>query len=259
MSIDLKRLRVDPTPANEESRYRALMRQHHYLGDLPKIGHTLWYVATYDQQWVALVSFSGSSLKCAARDTWIGWESRHQYGRLKLIANNSRFLILPDWHLPNVGSKVLALCQRRIQADWLAHFKQPLLLLETFVDPTRYAGTVYKAANWHRVGQTQGSRRIRGGYSAKDGTPKLVFVSTLQANARFELSRPVMHPRYRQESPQNHAQARTHGCAAVILQRHCRPAPRSGTAPPAANRAGPGRRGHAVRHGRLQGHGWVGQ
>ena len=201
MSIDLKRLRVDPTPANEESRYRALMRQHHYLGDLPKIGHTLWYVATYDQQWVALVSFSGSSLKCAARDTWIGWESRHQYGRLKLIANNSRFLILPDWHLPNVGSKVLALCQRRIQADWLAHFKQPLLLLETFVDPTRYAGTVYKAANWHGVGQTQGSRRIRGGYSAKDGTPKLVFVSALQANARFELSRPVMHPRYRQESP----------------------------------------------------------
>ena len=131
------------------------MRQHHYLGDLPKIGHTLWYIATFDQPWVALFSFSGSSLKCAARDTWIGWESRHQYGRLKLIANNSRCLILPDWHLPNVGSKVLALCQRR----------------------------------------------IRGGYSARDGAPKLVFVRTLQANARFELSRPVMHPRYRQESP----------------------------------------------------------
>ena len=136
------------------------MQRHHYLGDLAKIGHTLCYVATHGQEWVALLTFSTSSLKCAARDRWIGWNYRHQYGRLKLIANNSRFLILPEWHRPNLGSKVLALCEARIGADWLTHFKQPLLMLETFVNPTRYRGTVYPASNWLCVGQTQGSRRI---------------------------------------------------------------------------------------------------
>ena len=69
------------------------MRQHHYLGALPKIGETLWYVAVCRHEWVALLSFSASALKCEARDRWIGWDFRLQYGRLKLIVNNSRFLI----------------------------------------------------------------------------------------------------------------------------------------------------------------------
>ncbi len=147
MQIDLKQISVRPVIGSEEPRYRELMRQHHYLGDLAKIGHTLWYVALVDRQWAALLSFSASALKCAVRERWIGWDYRHQYGRLKLIANNSRFLILPAWHVPNLGSKVLALCQQRIASDWLVHFKQPLLLLETCVDPSRFCGTVYRAAN----------------------------------------------------------------------------------------------------------------
>ena len=84
----------------------------------------LWHVATYEQEWVALPSFSAFALKCAAVDTWIDWDFRLQYGHLKLIANNSHFLILPDWHRPNLGSNVLALCQRRIDSNWLAHFGQ---------------------------------------------------------------------------------------------------------------------------------------
>lgn len=201
MRIDLKRISVRPVSAGEEGRYRELMRQHHYLGDLGKIGHTIWYVATYEQEWVALLTFSASALKCAARDRWIGWDFRHQYGRLKLIANNSRFLILPDWHHPNLGSKVLALCERRIVADWLAFFHQPLLVLETFVDTARYRGTVYRAGNWTCLGQTQGSRRIQGGYSARDGSPKLVFVRALRDDARRQLSLPLLPIPYRQESP----------------------------------------------------------
>lgn len=201
MPINLKQIMVHPISASEEPHYRELMQRHHYLGDLAKIGHTLWYVATFDQEWVALVSFSASALKCAARDRWIGWDFRRQYGRLKLIANNSRFLILPDWHHPNLGSKVLALCQRRIAADWLAHFDQPLLLLETFVDTARYRGTVYRAGNWTCVGQTQGHRRIQGGYSACKGSPKLVFVRTLRPDAQSQLCRPLIEAPYRQESP----------------------------------------------------------
>jgi hypothetical protein len=102
------------------------MQQHHYLGSLPKIGETLWYVVAWRDQWVALLSFSASALKCAARDRWFGWNLRHQYDRLKLIVNNSRFLILPDWHLPNLGSRILSLRQKRLDTDWQKAFGHPL-------------------------------------------------------------------------------------------------------------------------------------
>lgn len=201
MEINLRQLSVRPVNESEEPRYRELMQKHHYLGDLAKIGHTLWYVATYEQEWVALLSFSASALKCSVRDRWIGWDFRHQYGRLKLIANNSRFLILPNWHKPNLGSRVLALCERRIGADWLGHFDQPLLLLETFVDPALYRGTVYRAGNWLCLGQTRGFRRVRNGYSENDNSPKLVFVRALRHDAQSQLSRPLIQSNYRQEAP----------------------------------------------------------
>ena len=196
MNINLESLSVRPVTKTEEPRYRELMQQHHYLGDLAKMGHTLWYVATYGEEWVALLSFSAAAWKCRARDRWIGWSYRHQYSRLNFIANNSRFLILPDWHYPNLGSKVLSLSQRRIHADWQTHFGKTLLLLETFVDPTRFHGTVYRAANWHCVGQTQGYRRTRAGYNADDNSPKLVFVRPLQSDAQAQLSRPLLDHKY---------------------------------------------------------------
>ncbi len=87
---------VRPIHSLEEQRFQQLMQAHHYLGALPKISETLRYVATFGDQWVALVSFSAAALKCSARDQWIGWDFRHQYDRLKLVTNNSRFLILPD-------------------------------------------------------------------------------------------------------------------------------------------------------------------
>jgi len=98
------------------------MLQHHYLGALPKIGETIWYVAAWREQWVALSSFSAAALKCAARDNWVGWDFRLKYQRLKLVTNNSRFLILPQWHVPNLASRILSLCQKRISADWQNKF-----------------------------------------------------------------------------------------------------------------------------------------
>lgn len=177
------------------------MQTHHYLGALPKIGNTLWYVATWENQWLALLSFSVAALKCRARDRWIGWDFRLQYDRLHLIANNSRFLILPQHHHKNLASKVLSLCQRRIQADWLARFGMPLLLLETFVDPSRFTGTLYRAANWQYVGDSRGYQRIRGGYSATPKTPKLIFVQPLQRNTRALLSRPLLSEPYLTGTP----------------------------------------------------------
>jgi len=201
MTINLEPLSVRLVTKTEEPRYREVMQQHHYLGDLAKIGHTLWYVATYGEEWAALLSFSAAAWKCSARDRWIGWSYRNQYGRLNFIANNSRFLILPAWHYPNLGSKTLSLCQRRIHADWQTHFGKTLLLLETFVDPSRFYGTVYRAANWHYVGKTQGYRRTSDGYSADEQSPKLVFLRPLQSDAQAQLSRSVLDTRYQPQSP----------------------------------------------------------
>jgi len=173
------------------------MEEHHYLGRLPKISETLWYIAFWRDQWVALLSFSAAAWKCAARDRWIGWNLRHQYDRLKLVVNNSRFLILPAWHIPNLGSHVLSLCQKRLPTDWQDSFGHPLVLLETFVDPQLFHGTVYKAANWLYVGDTKGFRRSRKGYTAQTHSPKMVFVKPLQPDARVLLSRPILEAPYR--------------------------------------------------------------
>lgn len=199
--MHLQEIIVRPVLRFEESIFRELMQAHHYLGALPKIGNTLWYVATYRKEWQALLVFSAAALKCGARDKWIGWDYRHQYGRLNLPANNSRFLILPDSHHKNMASKVLSLCQHRIQQDWVKRFGFPLLLLETFVDPTRFNGTIYKAANWRFVGYSKGYQRTRSGYSNTRKSSKMVFIQPLQRNARTLLSRPILNKRYQTGVP----------------------------------------------------------
>ena len=192
--MDLLEIVVRPVRSSEEHRYQALLREHHYLGSLPKISETLWYVATWRDQWLALLSFSAAALKCAARDRWIGWNFRHQYGRLKLVVNNSRFLILPGWHVANLGSRVLSLCQKRLRSDWKQSFGHGVLLLETFVDPQRFRGTVYRAANWLYVGNTKGFRRTRWGYSATPESPKMVFLKPLRTDTRERLSAALLGP-----------------------------------------------------------------
>jgi hypothetical protein len=56
------------------------------------------------------------------------------------------------------------------------------------VDPERFQGTVYKAANWLYVGETKGFRRIRHGYTATASSPKMVAIAdwakSLGKNAR---------------------------------------------------------------------------
>jgi len=194
--LNLREVIVQPVRPSEEQRYQKLMQQHHYLGALPKIGETLWYVATWRNQWVALISFSAAALKCAPRDRWIGWDFRHHYERLKLIVNNSRFLILPPYHIPNLASRILSLCQKRITKDWKQTFGHTVLLMETFVDPQRFQGTIYKASNWLYLGNTKGFRRIGNGYSPRPQSPKMVFLKPLHANAQNLLRQPNLKSYY---------------------------------------------------------------
>ena len=199
--MNLREITLRPVAAAEEARFQTLLDAHHYLGSLPKIGHTLWYVATWRGQWLALLSFCAAAWKCAARDRWIGWDFRYQYDRLHLIANNARFLILPGHHYPNLASRVLSLCERRLTQDWTERFGHPLWLLETFIDPRYFHGTIYRAANWEYVGDTRGFHRTRTGYSTTAQAPKRVFVRPLVARARAHLSQPILDPAYHHGAP----------------------------------------------------------
>lgn len=199
----LNRVTVRRVAAEEESRFSELLAQHHYLGALPKIGQTLWYVACVGDAWCALATFSGASLKCAARDQLIGWR-RLRAARLKLLANNSRFLILPEFRVPNLASRVLALCERALAREWPVVFGHPLLLLETFVDPARFAGTLYAAANWTLAGATQGFARTAQGYR-EHAQPKRLFVKALHPHSLPTvcawLSAPVLADRFHPTAP----------------------------------------------------------
>ena len=171
------------------------------------------------------------------RDRWIGWDFRHQYDRLHLIANNARFLILPGHHYPNLASRILSLCERRLAQDWPERFGHPLWLLETFVDPRYFHGTIYRAANWEYVGDTRGFRRTRTGYSATAQAPKRVFVRPLIPRAQARLSQPVLDPAYHHGAPKLMLSAEHMRSLPAFFADIPDPRRAQGTAPPLAGRA----------------------
>ena len=140
-AINLSAVAVRPIEAAERERWDELIRAHHYLGLKALVGRSLRYVAHCEGQWLALLGWASAAKKCAARDAWIGWSAPLQWQRIGLLANNARFVLLPGPRVPNLASKILAANLARLSADWLSVHGQPLLLAETFVDPTRFAGT----------------------------------------------------------------------------------------------------------------------
>ena len=197
--VVLSEVSVDLVAGADEARFRALLAAHHYLGAAPGMGETVRYVAHHRGRWLALLVFSAPALKCGARDRWIGWEYGVQFGRLHLVTNNARFLILPGGPR-HLGSRVLALCARRLVRDWPARFGHEVLLCETFVDAARFRGTVYRAANWIEVGRTRGFARDGAGYRAH-ARPKRVFVLPLSRTARARLRAADLDPCLRHGVP----------------------------------------------------------
>jgi hypothetical protein len=177
----------------ERQRWDALMREHHYLGMRAIVGEAMRYVASLDGRWVALVGWGAAAFKNHHRDEWIGWDPGLQWRRLKFLANNTRFLILPGVRIPNLASKVLGLNVRRLSQDWQALYGHRLWLVETFVDPSRFKGTCYRAAGWTLLGPTRGFGRNAGRYY-RHGRAKMIFVRPLRADARGVLSHPLSRP-----------------------------------------------------------------
>lgn len=182
---------------DEEPRFDALMRTHHYLGFRNYCGNRLRQVAVHGERWLALLGWHAAALHCGARDRWIGWTSLQRRQRLFLVLNQSRFLILPQASgIPRLASRVLGRSVRHLRHAWLRRHRHNLLLLETFVDPSRFSGTCYRAANWIEVGSTLGFGRTRGGtvgYVAHN-LPKRVFVYPLRRDARQQLAAEQPHP-----------------------------------------------------------------
>ena len=202
--IPLREVRVRTVRPDEEPRWNELMREHHYLGFRNFCGNRLRQVAVLGERWLALIGWHAAALHCAARDRWIGWTSLQRRQRLFLVVNQSRFLLLSEaGSSPHLASRVLGLSLRQLPREWQRLHAAPLLLAETFVDPARFAGTSYRAANWIEVGATLGYGRTRGGAIGylRHGAPKRVFVYPLRRGARQQLAGERPHPDWRPHRP----------------------------------------------------------
>ena len=146
--------------ATERAWVRGALGRFHYLGFGGAVGENLQYVARDGQgQPLACLVFGAAAWKCQARDQFIGWSVAQQKRNLGLLANNTRFLILPSVRVPHLASWLLGRVSRRLSRDWQAKYGHPIAALETFVERDRFRGTAYRAANWLAVGSTTGRTR----------------------------------------------------------------------------------------------------
>lgn len=168
----------------EQDRFNKLIVAEHYLHNADLVGAQLRYVAEYQGEWVALLAWSAGSFNLKDRERWIGWSSKQKQRRLRLVANNSRFLILEAGRVPNLASRVMKLCLCRLPEDWKRGYGHEVLVAESFVDSQLFRGTCYKASGWTLLGQTRGYGRSRQDYYVEHSRPKQLWVKELRAGAR---------------------------------------------------------------------------
>lgn len=187
---DLGTLGLRPVQPAERPRWKALLARYHYLGYRRGVGEQLGYIAFLEGQLVACLAWGAAAYRSAPREGYLGWDLPTKRARLHLVAQQTRFLVLPWVRVPHLASKLLAANLRRLSADWQRAYGHGLLLAETFVDPARFRGTCYRAANWVCLGLTQGAGK-RGNRYRRHGAPKLVFVYPLHPRARARLAAPL--------------------------------------------------------------------
>jgi len=166
-----------------ESRvWNALMQAHHYLGAGPLCGAQIRYlVRSPSQGWVGALGFSSATWRLRPREAYIGWSERARRANLGRVIVNSRFLIVPTVEVPNLASHVLGRALGQVGQDWQARYGVEPVLVETFVDPERFAATSYRAANWTHIGQTA-AREDRFPNGKPSSGPKDIYVYPLRAD-----------------------------------------------------------------------------
>jgi hypothetical protein len=151
-AIELRQVRR----TSEEALFNSLLQQHHYLGYTQPVGEHLKYLLSAGGRPIACAAWSSAPRHLGSRDRYIGWSASARRANIRLLAYNTRFLILPWVTVPHLASHLLGRMARALSADWQRVYAHPIYFLETFVDPQRFAGTCYRAANWIHLGVTTG-------------------------------------------------------------------------------------------------------
>ena len=182
------------TDPEEEAKWNKLVKKHHYLKEHRMVGESLRYVAKQNGEWIALLGWSSAAFHLRARDAWIGWTDLLRKSRRQLVACNARFVLLGPKSETScqLASQILSLNLHRLSADWQQRYDHPIVLVETFVDPERFEGTCYRAANWIEIGVTKGFGRSRIDFYQLHDKPKAIFLHPLTPKACQILSAPVM-------------------------------------------------------------------
>jgi len=184
-------LTVRPCRPEQLDEFKSLMARHHYLKGGRSAGDTIRYIAEADGQWVALLSWGAAAYKLKHREAWIGWGPGLRKARLKLVVQNRRFcMLLEPGAAPNLASRVLGACLRRLRGDWERTFGYAPLVAETFVDPDYAQATCYKATNWQPLGLSAGSGRHARDFYQKHDRPKTLWAIELVKGARQLLADP---------------------------------------------------------------------
>jgi hypothetical protein len=166
--------------------WNEMMIREHPRGHGPLVGRQVRYLIESEHGWLGAMGFAAPALQLAGRDHWIGWTVEQRRTSLHTVVNMSRFLIRPSVHCANLASRLLAMAARRMPVDFEQRYRYRPLLLESFVDRAQYAGTCYQAANWIRVGQTQGRGRQDRARQASE-TVKDIYMCPLEKDFRSQL------------------------------------------------------------------------
>jgi len=139
-----------------EPLFNSLIAHHHYLGYEQPVGEHLKYLVRAKCRPIACLAWSSAPRHLGSRDRYIGWSAPVRRRNIRLVAYNTRFLILPWIRVPHLASHILGRVVNRVSRDWERMYSHPIYFAETFIDPTRFRGTCYRAANWQSLGMTTG-------------------------------------------------------------------------------------------------------
>src|SRR5207248_9002955 len=118
----------------------------HYVTE--PVGEHVKFLVCAGARPVACFAWSSSAHYLGCRDRFLGWSAAARRKNIRLLAYNSRFLLLPWVEIRCLASHLLARMTGMLSAEWERVYGHPIYFVETFIDPERYRGTCYRAANW---------------------------------------------------------------------------------------------------------------
>jgi hypothetical protein len=182
--LELQRI----TARKDRELFKQYLQRYHYLEYRVPVGAQLrYFVRSRDGGILGCLLYTSAAWRMASRDRWIGWDDRTRRTNLPMVVNQGRFLILPWIRMPYLASHILSVSAKRLPGDWESCYSVTPVLLETLVDPARFAGTCYRAANWIEVGSTRGRGRMDREARLEGHCPKLIFLYPLSRDFRGRL------------------------------------------------------------------------